>query len=82
MMQQAVRDPETEARLYSLISEDPNRIWSVAALVRELGLPRLRVERAVLVLQVQNKVVIEKPIGNALVVRLPPTGNGKKGKGV
>lgn len=81
MMEASVRDPATEERLYSLLTEDANRIWSVSSLVRELGLPRLRVERAILVLQVQNKVVIEKPIGNTWVVRLPPGGNGKKGKG-
>lgn len=74
-----MRDPETEEKLYSLLSEDPNRIWSVSSLVRELDLPRLRVERAILVLQIQNKVVIEKPIGNTWVIRLPPAGHPKKG---
>jgi hypothetical protein len=80
MMETSVRDPAAEERLYTLLNEDANKIWSVSSLVRQMGLPRLRVERAILVLQVQNKVVIEKPIGNTWVVRLPP--NGKKGKGV
>ena len=81
MMEASVRDPETEARLYSLLNEDANKIWSVSSLTRQLGLPRLRVERAILVLQVQEKIIIEKPIGNTWVVRLPPNANGKKGKG-
>jgi hypothetical protein len=79
MLEATVRDPVTEEKLYALLTEDANKIWSVSSLVRQLGLPRLRVERAILVLQIQNKVVIEKPIGNTWVVRLPPVGHSKKG---
>lgn len=79
MMEASVRDPETESRLYALLSADANKIWSVSSLTRELRVPRLRVERAILVLQVEEKVTVEKPIGNTWVVRLRP--NGKKTKG-
>ena len=81
MMEASVRDPATEDRLYALLREDANRIWNVSGLVRELAIPRLRVERAILVLQVQSKVLIEKPVGNTWIVRLPPTSEGKKGVG-
>lgn len=79
MLEISVRDPVTEEKLYALLTEDSNKIWSVSSLVRQLGIPRLRVERAILVLQIQNKVVIEKPIGNTWVIRLPPAGHTKKG---
>lgn len=72
MMQESVRELGLEERVLHLLGEDRDKLWNVAGLVRQFGVSRGKVERAVLALSVLERVKIEKPVGNSWVVRLPP----------
>lgn len=90
MMATAVRDEGLEGRVYDLVSGDTERIWNVAALQREFTCSRGKIDKALVALEVQGKVSVERLVGNSWIVRVPRppangsekrNGDGKKGKG-
>jgi len=90
MMETAVRDEGLESRVYDLVSRDTEKIWNVAGLVREFACSRGKIDKALVALEVEHKVKVERLVGNSWIVRVThmvPTnggdkknGEGKKGK--
>ncbi len=82
-MQESVRDTGVEERVYETLSRDPSRIWNVAMLSKEIGCSRAKIDRAFIALEVQDRITVERLVGNSWIPRLKQAsnGNGKKSKG-
>jgi hypothetical protein len=87
MMETAVRDTGLENRVYDLVRQDNEKIWNVAALVREFACSRGKMDKALVALEVEKKVTVERLVANSWIVRVirPPEvfevgKNGKRGK--
>ena len=59
MMQESVRDQGLEERVYNTLIRDPEKIWNVATLAKELGCSRNKIDRAFIALQVQDRITVE-----------------------
>lgn len=84
MMQESVRDTGVEQKVFEILNQDTDRIWNVATLAREIGCSRAKIDRAFIALEVQDKITVERLIGNSWIPRVkrPDNGNGLRGKGV
>jgi hypothetical protein len=80
MMQESVRDQGLEERVYNTLIRDPEKIWNVATLAKELGCSRNKIDRAFIALQVQDRITVERLVGNSWIPRLKQGSNGKKPK--
>lgn len=82
MMEASVRDTGVEDRIYQILSRDPDRIWNVATLAKETGVSRAKIDRAFVALEVENKITVERVVGNSWIPRLKrkDEGNGKKAR--
>jgi hypothetical protein len=88
MMQEAVRDTGLEGQDFDLVNGDAGKIWNVAGLVRQFGCSRGKIDKALVALEVQGKVSVERLVGNSWIVRVirqPPSDdggrNGKRARG-
>jgi hypothetical protein len=65
-----VRDPEVEERIIALLERDPTRLWNITKLKDALDCSRGKVERAVAVLDSQERVWLDNSTGTSWIVRL------------
>ena len=81
MMHQSVRETEVEQRVVEVLEKDPTRIWNVATLAKEIGCSRAKVDRAFIALEAQDKISVERLIGNSWIPRLKRPSSSKRGNG-
>jgi hypothetical protein len=80
-MQESVRDTGVEERVFQILNQDTEKIWNVATLAKEVGCSRAKIDRAFIALEVQDKITVERLVGNSWIPRVKKQDNGKKGKG-
>lgn len=78
-----MRDTEVEERVFEILTQDPERIWNVATLAKQVGCSRAKIDRAFIALEVQDKITVERLVGNSWIPRLKrhDAGNGTRRKG-
>lgn len=76
MMQSTVRDPEVEEKVYDLLVSDPDKIWNVSLLTQALECSRAKIERAFIALETQDRITVQRLVGNSLIPRLKKTPDG------
>ncbi len=83
MMQESVRDTQVEERVFEILNKDAEKIWNVATLAKEIGCSRAKIDRAFIALEVQEKITVERLVGNSWIPRVKKgdNGNGKRTKG-
>ncbi len=71
MQLEMVREEQVEKDIFALLQEDPLKSWNVSRLKETLGCSRMKIEKAVAVLQRDEKIFVEhlKP---SWVIRLHP----------
>jgi hypothetical protein len=81
MMQESVRDTGVEERVYEILSRDESKIWNVATLAKEVPCSRAKIDRAFIALEVQEKITVERLVGNSWIPRLKKHDAGSPGNG-
>lgn len=65
-----VRDREVEEKIITLLEQDPTRLWNITKLKDALGCSRGKIERAVAVLDSQERIWLDNSTGTSWLVRL------------
>ncbi len=65
-----VRDKEMEEKIVTLLEQDPNKLWNITKLRDALDCSRGKIERAVAVLDSQERVWLDNSTGTSWLVRL------------
>ena len=65
-----VRDKEMEEKIVTLLEQDPSRLWNITKLRDALDCSRGKIERAVAVLDSQERVWLDNSTGTSWLVRL------------
>ena len=81
MMQESVRDTGVEERIFEILSRDESKIWNVASLAKEIPCSRAKVDRAFIALEVQERITVERLVGNSWIPRIRKHDSGSPGNG-
>ena len=65
-----VRDKEVEEKIVALLEQDPVKLWNITKIRDALHCPRGKIERAVAVLDSQERVWLDNSTGTSWLVRL------------
>jgi hypothetical protein len=80
-MQESVRDTGVEERVYEILSRDETKIWNVATLAKEVPCSRAKIDRAFIALEVENRITVERLVGNSWIPRIKKRDSSAPGNG-